>query len=86
MGIPAKFDHPRFQAAMKRVAAACAQHGKSLGRIYDDTETGLALHDLGFDFLCYSGDSWLVQRGVSEGISALRKACRGPRTGVAGQR
>lgn len=85
MGIPAKFDHPRFQAAMQRVAAACAQHGKSLGRIYDDTETGLALHDLGFDFLCYSGDSWLVQRGVSEGIAALRKVCRGPRTGIAGQ-
>ncbi len=86
MGIPAKFDHPRFQAAMQRVAAACAQHGKSLGRIYDDTQTGVALHDLGFDFLCYSGDSWLVQRGVAEGIAALRKACRGPRTGVAGQR
>ena len=40
MGIPAKFDHPRFQAAMQQVAAACARHGKSLGRIYEDTETG----------------------------------------------
>jgi 2-keto-3-deoxy-L-rhamnonate aldolase RhmA len=83
MGIPAKFDHPRFQEAMQRVAAACAQHGKSLGRIYDDTETGLALHDLGFDFLCYSGDAWLVQRGLAEGITALRRACRGPRSGAA---
>ena len=84
MGIPAKFDHPRFQAAMQRVAAACAQHGKSLGRIYDDTETGLALYEIGFDFLCWSGDSWLNQRGLAEGVATLRKACRGPRAGVAG--
>ena len=86
MGIPAKFDHPRFQAAMQRAASACERHGKSLGRIYDDTETGVALHAAGFDFLCCSGDSWLLQRGLSEGISALRKACRGPRAGAAGTR
>lgn len=49
MGIPAKFDHPRrFLEAMERTAAACARHGKSLGRIYDDTEGGLALHETGF--------------------------------------
>ena len=86
MGMPAKFDHPRFQAAMERAAAACKRHGTSLGRIYDDTGTGVALHDLGFDFLCCSGDSWLLQRGLADGISALRKACRGPRAGAAGTR
>ena len=82
MGIPAKFDHPRFQAAMQRVGAACThvdKYGKS--RIsaacgfYEDTETGVALHDIGVDFLCYSGDAWLVQRGVAEGIAALRRHC-----------
>ena len=86
MGIPARFDHPRFQAAMQRVGAACRRHGKSLGRIYDDTESGLALHEIGFDFLCCSGDSWLVQRGLAEGVAALRKACRGPRMGAVGNR
>ena len=85
MGIPAKFNHPRFQAAMERVCAACKRYGKSLGRIYEETETGVALHDIGFDFLCCSGDSWLLQRGLAEGISALRKACRGPRSGAAGR-
>jgi 2-dehydro-3-deoxyglucarate aldolase/4-hydroxy-2-oxoheptanedioate aldolase len=84
MGIPARFDHPAFQAATQRVGAACKRHGKSLGRIYDDTETGLALHEMGFDFLCCSGDIWLVQRGLAEGVAALRKACRGPRAGAAG--
>ena len=82
MGIPARFDHPKFQAAMRRAGAACARHGKSLGRIYDDTGTGLALHGLGFDFLCCSGDVWLLRRGLADGIGALRKTCRGPRMGA----
>ena len=82
MGIPARFDHPKFQAAMQRAVAACKRHGKSLGRIYEDTGTGVALHEMGFDFLCCSGDSWLLQRGLAAGIGALRKVCRGPRTGA----
>ena len=82
MGIPAKFDHPKFQAAMQQAGAACRRHGKSLGRICEDAGTGAALHDIGVDFLCYSGDAWLVQRGAAEGIAALRKACRGPRKGA----
>ena len=83
MGIPARFGHPKFQAAMRRASAACARHGKSLGRIYDDTGTGLALHEMGFDFLCCSGDVWLLRRGLADGIAALRKTCRGPRAGAA---
>ena len=83
MGIPAKFDHPRFQSAMERAGAACRRHGKSLGRICEDAATGVTLHDIGFDFLCYSGDAWLVQRGLADGITALRRACRGPRSGAA---
>ena len=86
MGIPARFDHPRFRSVMERAGAACRQHGKSLGRIYDDTESGVALHDIGFDFLCYSGDAWLLRRGLAEGITLLRKACRGPRAGAGGRR
>jgi 2-dehydro-3-deoxyglucarate aldolase/4-hydroxy-2-oxoheptanedioate aldolase len=86
MGIPAQFDHKDFRAAMRRVSAACKKHGKSLGRIYDDTKTGKALYKNGFDFLCCSGDSWLVQRALGEGIMALRAACRGPRRGERRQR
>ncbi len=81
MGIPARFDHPAFREAMRKVSAACRKHGKSLGRIYDDTESGKALYRGGFDFLCCSGDSWLVRRGLEEGIMALRAACKGPRKG-----
>jgi 2-dehydro-3-deoxyglucarate aldolase/4-hydroxy-2-oxoheptanedioate aldolase len=76
MGIPAAFDHPAYREAMRRVAAACRRHRISLGRIADDPKTGLALHRAGFDFICYSGDSWLLQRALREAIGALRKECR----------
>ncbi len=79
MDIAAQFDHPAFTAALARVASACRRNGLSLGRIVDDAATGGALYKTGFDFLCFSGDSWLLRRALSDGIGALRKACRGPR-------
>ena len=76
MGIPAKFDDPEFAAAMKRVARACRKHGISLGRIAEQVETGLALNRMGFDFLCYSGDIWLLRNALKEGLDRLRAECR----------
>lgn len=77
MGIPAQFDHPRFRTAMKRISTACARHKVSLGRIATDTKTGSALYREGFDFICYSGDSWLLQRALSDAIGELRTKCKG---------
>jgi len=76
MGIPAQFDHPDYRAAMKRVTSACAREGISLGRIADNPAIGQALNRAGFDFLCFSGDSWLLHDGLQQGINALRVACR----------
>ncbi len=76
MGIPAKFDDPEFAAAMKRVARACRKHGISLGRIAEQVETGLALNRMGFDFLCYSGDIWLLRNALKEGLDRLCAECR----------
>ena len=76
MGIPAQFDHPVFAAAMKRVANACRKHDISLGRIAEQVETGIALNRMGFDFLCYSGDIWLLRDGLKAGLDALRTECR----------
>lgn len=78
MGIPAQFDHPAYRAAMKRVSKACARHGRSLGRIADTPATGRALNRAGFDFLCFSGDSWLLHDGLRQGIETLRAGCDRP--------
>lgn len=79
MGIPGRFDDPAFVRATKRVAAACRKNKISLGRIAEQVETGFALRRAGFDFLCYSGDIWLLRDAMKQGIEALRAGCRGRR-------
>jgi 2-dehydro-3-deoxyglucarate aldolase/4-hydroxy-2-oxoheptanedioate aldolase len=76
MGIPAEFEHPAYRAAMKRVSEACRRHQVSLGRIADNPKNGRALNRAGFDFLCYSGDSWLLRDGLKRALDALRDQCR----------
>ena len=76
MGIPAQFDHPEFAAAMIHAARACRKHDISLGRIAEQVETGVALNRMGFDFLCYSGDIWLLRDALKSGLDSLRAECR----------
>ena len=76
MGIPAQFDHPDFAAAMKRVSMACRKNDISLGRITEQVETGVALNRLGFDFLCYSGDIWLLRDSLKAGLDEMRAGIR----------
>jgi 2-keto-3-deoxy-L-rhamnonate aldolase RhmA len=39
-------------------------------------ETGVALNRMGFDFLCYSGELWLLRDGLKARLDSLRAACR----------
>lgn len=75
LGIPGEFEHPTFLAAIDRVAAACAAHGKALGRLVPDVATAADYHAKGFDFICYSGDVWVFQGALKAGIDGVRAAC-----------
>jgi 2-keto-3-deoxy-L-rhamnonate aldolase RhmA len=72
LGVPGQFDHPKFKDAIARTIEACRRHGKAAGRLVPDAETGVALHKEGFDFVCYSGDVWVLQAGIKAGIDAIR--------------
>jgi 2-keto-3-deoxy-L-rhamnonate aldolase RhmA len=72
LGIPGQFDHPTFTDAIKRTIEAARKHGKAVGRLVPDVQTGIALYREGFDFVCYSGDVWVLQAGVKAGIEAIR--------------
>ena len=78
LGIPEEFTHPTFLDAIATVAKACRKHDKALGRLVPDVPTGLDYWSKGFDFLCYSGDVWLLQAAIKVGVDGLREACRGP--------
>jgi 2-dehydro-3-deoxyglucarate aldolase/4-hydroxy-2-oxoheptanedioate aldolase len=72
LGIPGQFDHPRFAEAVDAVAAACTRHGRPLGVMVNDPIAGQAWLDRGFRAIAYSGDIWLLQRALAEGVAWLR--------------
>lgn len=77
LGIPGEFEHPDFLDAIARVEKACRKHGKALGRLVPDVATGLDYWSRGFDFLCYSGDVWLMQAAIRQGVDGIRSGARG---------
>lgn len=77
LGIPGKFDHPKFKKAIYQTYAACKKHKKAFARLVPDVDTGVELFRQGFDFICYSGDVWTFQAAVQDGVSKIRAGCKG---------
>ncbi|MBM3519019.1 MAG: hpch/hpai aldolase, partial [Alphaproteobacteria bacterium] len=75
LGIAGQYDHPRFKAAVQRVVDAAKQHGKALGRMVQDVETGAASYRQGFTVLAYHVDAWALYEFMKAGVSALRTRC-----------
>lgn len=76
LGIPGDFGHPKFAAAMRRIVTAAKKHGKSLGRLVPNVEQGIVMHREGFDFICYSGDVWVLRDGLAAAAEAIRAGVR----------
>lgn len=72
MGIAAQFEHPAFLAAVDRVVAACNAHGKVAGIMAGNVEVGKQWLARGFRAIAYSGDLWVYQQALAQGIAALR--------------
>jgi 2-keto-3-deoxy-L-rhamnonate aldolase RhmA len=75
LGIPGQFDHKDFKRAIERTIAATKKHGKALGRLVPNVELGVDIYKQGFDFVCYSGDVWLLHAALEDGIERLRAGC-----------
>ena len=75
LGVPGEFSSKKFTDAITRVAAAAAKHGKSLGRLVPTVQQGIEYYDKGFDFICYSGDVWVLHDALAEAIGKLREGC-----------
>ena len=75
LGIPGDFNNKIFTDAIAKVAAATRKHGKALGRLVPNVETGIEYNKLGFDFICYSGDVWMLQATLSDAVDKLRVSC-----------
>lgn len=77
LGIPGQFGDPKFTDAIEKVATATRNHGKALGRLVPTIETGVDCFNIGFDFICYSGDVWVLHNALAEALTKLREACEG---------
>jgi 2-keto-3-deoxy-L-rhamnonate aldolase RhmA len=72
MGIPAQFEHPTYLDAIKRVVAACNAHGKAAGIMSGSVADAQLSLSQGFRAIAYSGDLWLYQQALREGLTAIR--------------
>lgn len=72
LGIPGQFTHPTFRHAVERVLAACARYGKTPGMMATTVEGARQLLADGFRCLAYSGDLWLYQQALRQGLNDIR--------------
>jgi 2-keto-3-deoxy-L-rhamnonate aldolase RhmA len=74
LGIPAQFGHPRYQAAVDDIVAACRRHGKTAGFMASDREWAREYRDRGFRIIAYGVDVLLLKSALSAGLAALKDA------------
>lgn len=72
LGIPGRFDDPRFTGAVDRLAAACQKHGKAAGFVDGDLEMVRAMIAKGFRMIGLGTDVGLLQTACRRGIETLK--------------
>ncbi len=72
LGIPAQFDHPRYQDAVARILAACQRHGKTPGFMASDARWAAEYRARGFRMIAYGIDVILLREALAAGIALLR--------------
>ncbi len=76
LGIPGEFNSRKYQTALKKIIVAAKKYGKSLGRLVTTTEEGFSDREKGFDFCCFSTDTFIFQKALADGIRKIREICR----------
>ena len=74
LGIPGRFDHPDYAAALGRIVEACQGNGIAAGISTDSLADAHALLDQGFRFVAYGHDLVLLRTALRTGIDDLRAA------------
>ena len=76
LGIPGQFQHPAYLAAVDRVVAACAAHGKVPAFLAADPQGARDYVARGFRLMAYGIDQLLLQDALRNGLDVLRAAQR----------
>jgi 2-keto-3-deoxy-L-rhamnonate aldolase RhmA len=73
MGIRAEFNRPEFEAAVRKLVAACDANGKAAGFLVTSVEMARAWRAKGFRCFSYGTDAGLLQAALGEAIGHLRQ-------------
>jgi 2-keto-3-deoxy-L-rhamnonate aldolase RhmA len=77
LGILGQFDHPDYDAALRKTAAAASKHGKTTGILMPKPDDFDRYYDLGFRFLASGSDGAMVNnaaRALGQSLASKRKA------------
>jgi 2-dehydro-3-deoxyglucarate aldolase/4-hydroxy-2-oxoheptanedioate aldolase len=72
LGIPGRFDDPRFDAAMRRVAEVARRHGKAAGFMATDAAWIDRAKAMGYTMLAGGTDSGLLQQAYAGLVERIR--------------
>ena len=75
MGIPGRFDDPRFDAAMRKVVEVCRRHGKVAGFMATDPAWVRRAQEMGYTMIAAGTDNGLLQQAFT---SLVRQIDRQP--------
>lgn len=76
LGIPGKFDHPKYLEGIERVLAACRTNGKAPAFLAMDETWAREYAARGFRLLGYGVDTLLYQEALRRGLAILRENAR----------
>jgi 2-keto-3-deoxy-L-rhamnonate aldolase RhmA len=76
MGIPGRFDDPRFDAAMRRVAEVARRHGKAAGFMATDAAWIARAHEMGYTMIAGGTDTGLLELALKNMVSQIEVAGR----------
>ena len=71
MGIPARFDDPRFDAAMRKVAQVARQRGKAAGFMATDAAWIARAREMGFTMIAGGTDTGLLELALKQMVGQI---------------
>jgi 2-dehydro-3-deoxyglucarate aldolase/4-hydroxy-2-oxoheptanedioate aldolase len=72
LGIPGQMGHPHVDEAIAKTIESVKRHGKTAAVLVGSVEEGKRRLAQGFRCIAYSGDIWLYQRALAQGLRGLR--------------
>ena len=76
MGIPGRFDDPRFDAAMRRVAEVARRHGKAAGFMATDAAWIARAREMGYTMIAGGTDTGLLEAALKGMVGRIEAAGR----------